>query len=221
MPIYLARTPAWGAIIRAEDLDHATYILDQVAEPSRCEVEEYKGPLVFEFSLPVLLTGDPRGGENLVVPDSPLPLDLGRLPHFGVFEGESGLRMREAIMEQGFPALSELRKTWSDDHDRDDECWGMAESEADQRALGTALAEQLRWWEMEPEGQKPQLAAERDRRRVRDCRARLLAEQILEYVSCGGFKGARDAAKALAEQLDEDLAESDASERRCTEDRGS
>lgn len=218
MPIYLARAPSWGAIIRAEDREEAIYILDQVAEPSQCEIEEYDGPLVFEFSLPVLLTGDPRGGENLVVPETPLPLDLRRLPHFEVFEGESGTQMRESILEQGFPALSELRKAWSDDPDRDDECWGMVESAADERALGVALANQLRWWETEPEQQEARLAAERDHRRVRDRRARLLAEQILEYVSCGGLKGARDAAMALVEQIDEDEAE--AMEPRRAEERG-
>ena len=205
MPIFLARTAAWGALIRADDLDHACHILDEVVSPLRCEVMEYEGPLVFEFSFPVVVTDDPRGGENLVIPETPLPLDFNRLPYFEEFEGESGIEMRASILEHGFPDLFKLRKAWFETGDRDSDGWGAVESSADKSAFGMAVANQVGWWnDRFGSREKAPPDPERDRRRVRECRARILAEQVLQYVSCGALEGAREIAKALLEELDEE-----------------
>ncbi len=52
MPLYIVRGPAtWGALIRARDLDHLYYLIDEVADPGTCAVSEYTGPVALEFQL--------------------------------------------------------------------------------------------------------------------------------------------------------------------------
>ena len=66
MPIYLVRWPGSSlSIIKAQDKTELMDIIDEVGDPVRCRIKEYRGPLFISLNLKVeYKTG--QGGETLL-----------------------------------------------------------------------------------------------------------------------------------------------------------
>lgn len=116
MPLYLVRWPTLVAsIVRAQDEDHLTDILDEVASPSDAAWTEYRGPLWVDFA--VAIKAEHEGGEwRLEGVDDAAGLPLAGA-HVESEDGDTSSEMFHAVLAKAFPHLYALLG----DADPDDE----------------------------------------------------------------------------------------------------
>ena len=101
MTLYLVKwQDGTSALIRAEDADHLTYLLDQLADPGIASWQVYDGPLWLEF---------PRIGEELPTSEDeidPFAIDLGSAK---VAETDWGGDFQREMLRLLHPTVAALR----------------------------------------------------------------------------------------------------------------
>jgi hypothetical protein len=107
MPLYLVRWPALVAsIVRADDEDHLTDILDEVASPSEAVWTEYDGPLWVDVAVGIDANSDGDEWKLDGVEEAARDLRLG-LKLRGE-EGETAADMMDSVVALAFPHLAAL-----------------------------------------------------------------------------------------------------------------
>lgn len=136
MSIYLVRWPDLTAsLVRADNEDDLTILLEQVDDPSGCKWVEYEGPLFFDFQLAVQIeVEDPNAGNSRTArPIKPGHIHLQgieRLANYGVTPltitavSETGYDMLREIMQFALPVTAAVY--W--DADREFDCESLEEA---------------------------------------------------------------------------------------------
>lgn len=141
MPLYLVRWPSLHAsLVRARDEDELLTTLDEVADPSGCTYQVYRGPLWIDLELPVKVRD--------ITPDKPDATDPSDFtvdpePAFEIGRTYLNLRptqassetadeMSEKMVQFAFPNFAKFLKR------RDDEYCG-AEDDVDEEPYPEAL----------------------------------------------------------------------------------
>jgi hypothetical protein len=115
MPLYLVRWPDLSAtIVRADDEDHLTDLLDQVASPTDAAWMEYDGPLWIDIEIGI--KANPKNGDWELEDEN-----VARQPWFGaeVRRGEcdDADDMLETVFDTAFPHLAKLLEVVADPDD--------------------------------------------------------------------------------------------------------
>ena len=110
MPLYLVRWPGLEAsIVRADDEDHLTDILDEVASPTEASWTEYDGALWIDVSPGLEARREEGDGEMWTVRGAEKVADqpwLGAVMQDG--DSETAAEMMAAIFEGAFPNLAKV-----------------------------------------------------------------------------------------------------------------
>ena len=110
MPLYLVRWPGLEAsIVRADDEDHLTDILDEVASPTEASWTVYDGPLWIDVSPGLEARREEGDGEKWTVGGADKVAEqpwLGAVMQDG--DSETAAEMMEAIFEGAFPNLAKV-----------------------------------------------------------------------------------------------------------------
>jgi hypothetical protein len=135
MALFIARWPDGSAwIVDAESMPDVAELLDEVADPGACEVQEYAGPFVIE-----LRPAAQRQG--------------GAIFEFATTDGDTDYDMQEALLEAAYPQLhAALDAVRGEDGSREpsDDAWAAAVAREVDRDLkpSSEWAESVRdWWE--------------------------------------------------------------------------
>jgi hypothetical protein len=150
MALFIARWPDGSAwIVDAESMPEVAEMLDEVADPGACEVQEYAGPFAIELR-----------------PAAQRP--SGAIFEFCQTDGDTAYDMQETILEAAFPQLhAALDAVRGEDGSREpsDDAWAKAVAHEVDRDLkpSSEWAESVRdWWEARTGGPADRTAALRD-----------------------------------------------------------
>lgn len=137
MPLYLVRWPGLEAsIVRADDEDHLTDILDEVASPTEATWSEYDGPLWVDVKLGITLAGDEEEGWRLEgVEEAAADPTLG-IALTNPDDCDTAGEMFDAVFAKAFPNLAGLLESAADESSCDE---GL-----DPKKVGAAAAMDLR-----------------------------------------------------------------------------
>ncbi|HEU4735001.1 MAG TPA: hypothetical protein VFT22_44215 [Kofleriaceae bacterium] len=135
MALFIARWPDGSAwILEAESMPDVAEILDEVADPGACEVQEYTGPFAIELR-PVSQPQD------------------GAIFEFSLTDGDTAYDMQQALLEAAFPGLQvalDAAMGQESGGEPKDEDWAEAIARELDRELvpSSEWAESVRmWWE--------------------------------------------------------------------------
>jgi hypothetical protein len=107
MRLYLVRWPTLVAsIVRADDEDHLTDILDEVASPSDAVWTEYEGPLWVDMKLGIDAQHDSGEWRLSGVEEASRRFDLGA--ELGFEQSDTSADMFESVLAMAFPHLAEV-----------------------------------------------------------------------------------------------------------------
>jgi hypothetical protein len=150
MALFIARWPDGSAwIVEADSMPEVAEILDEVADPGACEVQEYDGP----FAIEMRPAAHHEGGNPF---------------SFGPIDGDTSYEMQEAILEAAFPHLrADMESARGEDGSLEvsDAAWSAAVARETDRDLhaSSEWAESVRvWWEERTGAPADRSAALRD-----------------------------------------------------------
>jgi len=110
MPLYLVRWPTLVAsIVRADDEDHLTDILDEVASPSEAVWTEYDGPLWVDIALGIDAQHEQAEWKLSGIEEAARAPSLGA--ELRSEDCDTSEEMLESILATAFPHLAELLDT--------------------------------------------------------------------------------------------------------------
>lgn len=114
MPLYLVRWPTLVAsIVRADDEDHLTDILDEVASPTEAVWAEYDGPLWVDVALPIDARSEQGEWQLSGIEQAAKRPQLGA--EVRGEEGDTSFDMVETVLAMAFPHLAALLEQREDE----------------------------------------------------------------------------------------------------------
>lgn len=135
MALFIARWPDGSAwIVEAEYMSEVAEILDEIADPGACEVQEYAGP----FAIELRPASQPHGGAIF---------------EFSLTDGDTAYDMQQALLEAAFPRLQAALDAVTDKDggsEPNHDAWAEAVAREVDRELtpSSEWVESVRaWWE--------------------------------------------------------------------------